>query len=156
MNLKQYVKILYFLYLMMWNIIKFLYTIFPQKNIVLQKKASFFCFKRIDTNLNSILYNLKEFINKKILKENNTSTAKELVAVKHINKNKISVLNRIYTSTIFVNMVLKNSNSLYIKRLKDAPATQILISKQHFFRLQDKCAFLYPFVSKNHCSQYNL
>ncbi len=145
MNLKQYAKILYF---MLWNIVTFLCSYVSPHNIKEKKIASFADSARIDNNLNDSFKVLKEFITKKILKNKNNSAAKTMAAVNPIYKNKNSVSNRIYLNSTAINEAQKNVNSLYIKRLKDAPATQILILKEHFIRLQDKCVFLSPFVSK--------
>ncbi len=151
MKLTQYIKTLSIL---LWNMIAFLCPIISLKNTEEKKNLSFYCFVRIDRYLKVIYMNLKELIYIIKSKDNNNSAAESSTVVNNIYERKNSALNRINNNNKTVNQVLNNANLLYIKRLKDALATQILISKQHFFRLGEKCAFLYPFVSKNHCSLY--
>ncbi len=153
MRLTHYVKTVIF---MLWNMIVFLCPIIAQHNIEGKKKPSFSGLACVKNYFSFIIYNFKEFINNKILKNKNNSTANTLAVPNYINENKNSVSNRIKSNNNMTNQVLKSVNSLYVKRLKDALATQNLISKHYFSRLWDKCAFLYIFVSKNHCSQYNL
>ncbi len=153
MNLAQHFKNLCFI---LWNIIVFLCTFILPGNIISKKYPSFIGCVPIYNYSNATYKVLNDFINKKILKNKNNSAAGLPALPKHINKKQKYALNVIKSNNTITNNALKNANLLSAKRLKDALATQILISKQHIFRLWDKCAFLYPFVSKNHCSQYNL
>ncbi len=188
MKTTQYLKILFCLF---WNMIAFLCPIISYKNFADVKLYTCYYFQHVNKHFLAILYNFKEIINKKILKNKNNSTAETLAVVNPINKTKSSKSNRAVFSKIKTNQALKNLNPFYINKLKDALATQILISnsKQHFIPLgamvvvyqslllqldlscikacsddlkkvmtitEDKCAFLYPFLSKNHCSLYNL
>ncbi len=131
MKISQCVKTLLAI---LWNIIMFLCPTIALYNSDFGKKASFSKFKHIYNYFSSILYTLKEFINKKILKQNNKNTAKIIAVSKSINNNKNSVSNRLSSNNLLTNKALKSYNLLYSKRLKDAPATQNLISnsKQHF------------------------
>ncbi len=139
MNLAQYVKTLCFI---LWNTIVFLCPCISLRNIRTRKYSSFLDIASVYKYLNLIFVIIKDLMNKKILKNKNNSTAGTPAAPNNINKNKNSVSSRIKYSNNIINQALKTVNLLYIKRLKDAQATQNLISKQHIFRLQDKCAFL--------------
>ncbi len=151
MDLVQYIKTLCFI---LWDIIVFLCPCISLKNIKAKKYSYFLNIVSVYKYLNLIFTIIKDLINKKILKNKNNSTAGIPTAPNNINKNKNSVSSRIKSNNNILNQSLKIVNLLYTKRLKDAPATQNLISKQHIFRLQDKCACLYPFVSKNYrCSE---
>ncbi len=151
MQLNQYVKNVC---LILWNMIAFLCPVILQNNIREKEITSFSDFVRVDKYLKAIYKNLKELIYKIKSQDNNNKAAESSTVVNNIYQRKNSVLNRINNNNKTVNQALNNANLLYIKRLKDALATQILISKQHFFRLGDKCDLLYPFLSKNYCSQY--
>ncbi len=153
MKLTQYIKNLLFI---LWNMIVFLCPIIPQNADVESKQLIFFYFKVVSKYFTDILSSFKGFIIKINLKIKNNSTAVTPAAANCINKNKNSKLNRAGYNYAVINQLLKITNSLYINKLKDAPATQNLIFRVHFIRLEDKCALLYPFVSLNHCSQYYL
>ncbi len=153
MDLAHYTKNLF---IILWNIIAFLCQ-FISHNIVKEKKiTSFSVFVRVDKIFIAIYNILKELINKIKPKANNNNTAKNKADTKPINTNKNSKSNRVNFNNIGTNQAIKTLYSLHIKKLKDALATQNLISKHYFSRLWDKCAYLYPFLGKNHCSQYNL
>ncbi len=187
MNLTQYIKNLL---LLLWNTIAFLCPVISQ-NDVESKQLILFYFQVVSKYFIDILPNFKGFIIKINLKIKNNSTAVTPAVANCINKNKNSKLNRAGYNYAVINQSLKITNSLYINKLKDAPATQILISNlnQHIIPVhvkifnyrvlmiqlylsyikacsadikkvmtitQDKCAYFFPFVSKNHCSQYNL
>ncbi len=188
MKLAEYLNNLLFI---LWNMVAFLCPIISYNNIIDVKSYTCCYFHHFNKHFLPILYNFKEFIKKINIKNKNNSTAEALVVVNPINKSNSSKLNRVSFSDAKINKASKSLNLSYIKRLKDALATQNLISnlKQHIFPIphklmvyrafmfqlslsyikaysddlkkvmtvtQDKCAFLYPFVSKNHCSQYNL
>ncbi len=125
MKISQCVKTLLFV---LWNIIIFLCPTIALYHLDFRKKSSFSCFKSAYNYFSFNLYNLKEFINKKVLKQNNNSTAKILAESKFINKNKNSVSNRINSNNKLINQAIKSSYLLSPKRLKDALATQNLIS----------------------------
>ncbi len=148
MNFTQYVKTIFCI---LWNIIVFLCPTIAPQNLTNGKKLSFSAFARINIYFYNIFLFLKELKKKIIINNNNKA---DTASAQTTNKNKKQSLNLLDTSNQVSNQLLKLSKLLSYLRLKAAPATQNLISKQHFFRLQDKCAFLYSFVSKNHCSLY--
>ncbi len=132
MNFTQYVKTIFCI---LWNIIVFLCPIMAPQNLTIGKKKAFSAFARINTYFYNIFLSLKES-KKKII----------------VNKNKKQILNILNINNKVLNQALKLSKLLSYLKLKDAQATQNLISKQHIFRLQDKCAYLYPFAVQNyHC-----
>ncbi len=151
MNLTSYTKNLF---IILWNIITLLCPFISQSNTKEKETYSFSGLSSILIFLDNVYKNIKELSDKIISKPNNTKTAKILAVAKSISKNQHPVLNRVNANKYTTSQAKKSTNLLNSKRLKDALATQILISKQHFFRLGDKCAFLYPFLSKNHCSLY--
>ncbi len=183
MKLSQYVTTLFCI---LCNIIVFLCPISAQKNTTNWKKLSFFAFAHIDIYFYNIFLFLKELKKKIIINKNNQA---DTTSVQTVNKNKKQSSNMLDANNQVLNQSLKLSKLLSYLRLKDAQATQNLIShlKQHFIPLEamvvvyqalltqsnlscikacsddlrrvmtiteDKCAFLYPFVSKNHCSLY--
>ncbi len=184
MKTAQYIKTLF---CMLWNMIVFLFPNISQHNDEERKKFVFSYIQLVNKYFSARLYNFKRFIIYIDLKIKNNSTARLPAASNYINKNKHSKLNRVISNVTTINQEFKSLNSFCIKRLKDALATQNLISKlkQHFILpgamvvvyqslliqldlscikacsddlkkvmtiIQDKCAFLYPFVSKNyHC-----
>ncbi len=153
MILAQYLKTLS---AVLWNIIIFLCPTIALYCLDAGEKLSLFGYKRIYNYFSFILYNLKKFKNKKILKNKNNSTVANLTVSNCIYKNKNSVSNRVNINNTLMNKALKSFKLLHIKKLKDALATQNLISKQHFFRLQDKCAYLYPFCKQKSLQSINL
>ncbi len=150
MKITQNVKTIFSI---LWSIVIFLCPIIAPQNLTNGKKLSFSAFTRIDIDFYNIFLFLKE-LKKKIITNNNNKA--DTTSAQTSIKNKKEVLNKLDANSQVLNQLLKLSNSLSYKRLKDALATQNLISRHYFSRLQDKCAFLYPFVSKNHCSQNNL
>ncbi len=148
MKITQYVKTLFFI---LWNMITFLCLIIAPQNLNSVKELCLSVLKRIDSYFYNIFLYLKELKKKIIINKNNKADAS---SAQPINKSKKQVLNSFDINNNILNQAVKSSKRLSNNKLKDAPATQNLISKQHFFRLQDKCAFLYSFVSKNHCSLY--
>ncbi len=148
MNLSQYVKTLF---IILWSMIAFVCPISVQQKSKTNKTLCFYNLKLINTYFYNIFVSLKALKNKIIPNKKNKTNKK---AVYIINKKKKQVSNIFNTNNKVLNQSLKLSKDLSYLRLKDAQATQNLISKQHFIRLQDKCAFLYPFVSKKHCSLY--
>ncbi len=130
----------------------FLCSFISQRNIQREKTASFSGFFDINKYLNHVFFILKRFINIKILKQNNNSIVLIMGVPNNIYKNKYSVLSRIKPNNIAINNAINIACLLYSKGLKDALATQILISKQYFIGPQDKCVNLYPFALQNyHC-----
>ncbi len=148
MNLTQYVTTLF---CVLWNIIVFLCPIFAPQNSTNGKKLSFSTFTHIDIYFYNILLCLKELKKKIIINKNNQA---DTTSAQTFNKNKKQTLNKFNANNKALNQSLKTIKLLSYLRLKGALATQNLISKHYFSRLWDKCAFLYPFVSKNHCSLY--
>ncbi len=181
MKLSQYVTTLF---CVLWNIIAFLCPIFTPQNPTNGKKLSFSAFAHIDIYFYNIFLLLKELKKKIIINKNNQADA---TSAQTANKNKKQTLNILNANNKVLKQSLKLSKSLSYLRLKDAQATQMLISKQHFtppgamvvvyqalfIQLNlscikaysddlkrvmtitgDKCAFLSPFLSKNHCSLY--
>ncbi len=148
MNLTQYVTTLF---CVLWNIIVFLCSIFAPQNSTNGKKPSFSTFAHIDIYFYNIFLLLKELKKKIIINKNNQA---DTTSAQIFNNNKKQTLNKFNANNKALNQSLKTTKLLSYLRLKDAQATQNLISKHHFSRLGDKCAFLYPFLSKNHCSQY--
>ncbi len=149
MKLSQYTKTLLSV---LWNIMTFLCSSISLNNTTEKKTPFFPDFVLIDNYLFSIYKILKELINKKILKNKNNTTAETSVVPNNIYKNKNSVSSRINTNNIIINQAQQCVNLLYIKKLKDALATQILISKQYTFRMKDKCAYFSPFAMQDyHC-----
>ncbi len=147
MDLTQYVNNLF---IILWNIIVFLCSIVSQSNIKEKEYISFAGFDCVLRILNNIYKNIKELTNKITSKQNNINAVKNLTVSQFINKNKNCVSNKVNSNNTVINKALQSWKLLYIKRLKDAQATQNLVSKQHFFRLQDKCAYLYPFAVQNY------
>ncbi len=137
MNLEQYAKNLF---IILWNIIIFLCPFISQNNTQEKETPSFLGFTCIFNVLNNIYKNIKELTNKITSKLNNTSTANTSSVAKYINKNKIYVSNRVNSNNSVTSQAIKSINLLYMKRLKDAQATQNLISnsKQHIFPIQLK------------------
>ncbi len=141
------------LILIIWNTVVFLCSIIPFNNTKEKKNLIPRVFKAIYKTL-IITYNiLKEFTNKILLKTKNNNAAQITAASKNIYKNKKSASSRSNNNNTLTKIALKSANILQQKKLKDAQATQILISKHYFSCLEDKCAFLYPLY---HCSLYNL
>ncbi len=132
----------------LWNIITFLCPTTSLNNINKRKKPYF----SIITNIYkypSIIYTaIKKIINKIPRKQNNNSIITTPNTENNIYKTQNSVQNRISNSILIMNKALICANFLRLKKLKDAQATQILISKQHIFRPEDKCAYFSPFAAK--------
>ncbi len=148
MNLAQYIKKLLFI---LWNIIVFLCPIMAPQSLTNKKKLSFWAFTRIDIYFYNIFLALKELKKKIIINKNNKADA---VSAQITNKNKKQILSILNTNNKVLNKALKLSKLLSYLKLKDARATQNLISKQHIFRLEYKCVYLYPFAVQNYrCSE---
>ncbi len=153
MKLTHYIKNLCFI---LWNMIAFLCPIISLKTVEIKQKHIFSLFVVVYRYLTANYKILKAFINIKILKNKNNNTAGTPAALNYTNKNNISKLNRVIDSCTLANKALKSFKLFYIKRLKDALATQNLISKHYFIRLWDKCAFLYPFCKQKSLQSINL
>ncbi len=187
MSLTQYITTSL---LLLWNMIVFLCPIISLNYIGNNKKSYFPLFKSIYNSLNIIYKTIKEVISKKTSKQTNNDAAPIMAVSNGLYKNQKAMLKIIKFNNTIINQAIKFAYLLYTKRLKDALATQILISNlnQHIIPVhakifsyrvlmiqlylsyikacsdnikkvmnitQDKCAYLYPFVRKNHCSQYN-
>ncbi len=153
MKLSQYIKTLYAI---LWNLIAFLCSIISLSNITKKKTPSFSLLVYAYNILTMTYKDLNELINNILSKQKHNNTAATTAVTNPIYKNKNSVSNRVKSNNILINQALKSANLLSTLRLKDAPATQMLISKQHFVRLQDKCAFLYPFCKQKSLQLINL
>ncbi len=131
MQINQYITTIL---CVLWNIIIFLCPNIASQSANNRKKLSFYASERIDTYFNPIFLLLKELKKKIISNKNNKADA---TSVKVININKKQVLNIFDANNTILNQVLKNTNLLSYLRLKDAQATQNLISssKQHFIPL---------------------
>ncbi len=145
----SHIKTLIFI---LWNMMAFLCPIILQYAVFKLQPVYFSYTQLVSKYFLDILFNFKEFINKIILKNKNNNTAKHLAAAKLIHGNQKSILNKFNANIKALNNILEHIKNILQLGLKDAPATQNLISKQHIFRIQDKCAFLYPFAVQNyHC-----
>ncbi len=153
MKLSQYIKTLYAI---LWNLIAFLCPIISLSNITKKKTPSFPLLAYIYNTLTTTYKDLNEFINNILSKQKHNNTAATTAVTNPICKNNRSVSNRVKSNNILISQALKSANSLSILKLKDAPATQNLISKQHIFRLWDKCAYLYPFCKQKSLQSINL
>ncbi len=182
MNFIQNVKTIFSI---LWSIVIFLCPIIAPQNLTNGKKLSFSAFTRIDIDFYNIFLFLKELKKKIVINNNNKADS---ILAQANNKNKKQTSNKLDANNQVLNKSLKLSKLLLYKELKDAPATQNLISKQHIFPIahklvtyrvlmfqldlsyikaysdvikkvmtvtRDKCAYLYPFVSKNYrCINY--
>ncbi len=148
MKIIQYFKTIFCI---LWNIIALLCPVIVPQNLSNGKKLSFSAFARIDIYFYNIFLLLKE-LKKKIIKNKNNKA--DATSAQPTNKNKKQSSNMLDANNQMSNQVLKLLKLLSYKKLKDALATQNLISKQHIFRLEDKCACLYPFAVQNYrCSE---
>ncbi len=139
MNLTSYIENLF---IILWNIIAFLCPIMAQQNQTSGKKLSLCAFAHIDMYFYNIFLFLKELKKKIIINKNNKADA---TSAQTTNKNKKQALNMFYINNQILYQLLK---PLFYKRLKDAQATQNLISKHYFSRLWDKCAYFSSFSIK--------
>ncbi len=132
MNFTQYVKIIFCI---LWNIIVFPCPVIAPQNLIIGKKKAFSAFARIDTYFYNIFFFLKQLKNKIIINKNNKADA---ASAQTGNKNKKQILNILNTNNKVLNKALKLSKLLSYLKLKDAQATQNLISKQHIFPIAHK------------------
>ncbi len=138
-NSAHYVKM--FL-ITLWNMIVFFCPLISQSNAVEHKKLFFSLFVSNFDFLNIIYKNIKEFIKIKVSKQRKNNTVSKCTY--NNNYYYYYALNRINIFNTAINCTLKGVNLLYTKGLKAVLAAQNLISKKHYIRIQDKCAFLYP------------
>ncbi len=131
MKITQYVKTLLCI---LWNIIILLCPFVAPQDQTNGKKLYFSAFTRIDVYFYNIFLPLKGLKNKIIINKNNQADA---TSVQTTNKNKKQTLSMLEVNNQVINQALKLSKLLSYKKLKDALATQILISnsKQHFIPL---------------------
>ncbi len=149
MNITQYINSLLVIF---WNIIAFLCPCISKDNFEEDKTRSLSVCVNVYNYSSSIYTILKEFSNKLLLKHNNKNSINITIEPKDTYRNKNAVINRINFDNTLINQAIKFAKSLYSNRLKDAQATQILILKRHFIRLEDKCAHFSLFaVQKCHC-----
>ncbi len=139
------------LLIILWNITAFVCSIISFNNIVESLKTSFSFFTGMYRFLFTVYNNTKKILVNINLKQNQNKADKVSARTEHIYKNKNSATNRTNNNNNIINLACNNAYLLYTKRLKDALATQIFISKVHFIRLEDKCAHFFPFaVQKFH------
>ncbi len=138
MNLISYTKNLF---IILWNIITFLCPFISENNTQEKETSSFSSFACTFKHFNNIYKYIKELTNKITPKQTNINTAKISVVTNTIIKNKNFVSNRVNVNNRIRNKPIKNANLLYTNKLKDALATQILISKHYFSCIKDKCAY---------------
>ncbi len=131
MNLTSYIKNLF---IIVWNIIALLCPIFAPHNPDSKKKLSFSAFQHIDMYFYNIYLFLKKLKKKIIINKKNKA---DVTSAQTANKNKKQALNMLGINNQVSNNLLNLLKSLSYKILKDAPATQNLISnlKQHFIPL---------------------
>ncbi len=135
MKLTQYAKNLCNI---LWNIISFLCLTIAPQNLTNGKKLFFSAFAYIDIYFYNIFLFLKELKKKIKVYKNNQADA---TSAQTFNKNKKQTLNMLNVNNKALNQILKSIKLLSYLRLKDAPATQNLISKHYFSRIEDKCAY---------------
>ncbi len=149
MNITQYINNLPVIF---WNIIAFLCPCISKDNLTEKKNSSFPLCVSFNNYFSSVYSILKEFLNKIFSKQTDNNSVTISTELKNIYKNKNSVSNRTNHKNSSINQAIKFADLLYTKRLKVAQATQNLISRVHFVRLQDKCVQFSPFALQNyHC-----